>query len=165
MKTFKEFIGEYVVIKFEQDFIDDYCDPYDPDTWVAVGFLCSNSTGYNLIYHPSQPEYQYQGAIAFGEFQEDDVNTISDTNNNFYISDLHQHSLDFMKRDNYVFTNSASTSWGNISTGAFIPSSVSVSNPCCNDCRNSNIFSMVCKLKGHHIGDMKKETCSNFDRI
>jgi predicted RNA-binding Zn-ribbon protein involved in translation (DUF1610 family) len=106
MKTFKDFIGEYVVVRFEQDFIDICRDPSDPDTWIATGFLCvntGNDSKYDLIFHPSQPEYKFLGAVAFGGFEEEDVNTIASTTNNFTTSHLLQANLDYMKSNNLTF--------------------------------------------------------------
>jgi len=106
MKTFKDYVGEYVVIHFEQDYIDNYRDPNDPDTWVATGFLCVNASDdsrYDLVYHPSQPDYRVNMLIAFGGFEEENVNTIANTNTNFTTSQLQRDSLDYMKNSNLIF--------------------------------------------------------------
>ena len=67
------FVGKYVSIKFERDYIDNYRDPSDSDSWVCEGYLAKQNTcnRYLLVFHPEQYEYKVLGEEHINDAMEE----------------------------------------------------------------------------------------------
>lgn len=164
------FIGKYVSVKFDRDYIDNHRDPNDPDSWSCEGYLAKNGRNnkYLLVFHPDQYEARSLGMNYITEpMTEEDIESITLFNligNPSWVSSIPSSVQQFLQSYAWSFGNATSVSKSMPSSRGPRPPFTGV--PCCNNCCNSDLLNMRCKATGSGLDEnnLKVERkCGSFE--
>jgi hypothetical protein len=110
VSNLKDFVGKFVTLKFTTQFVDEYFDINDSDSYFDSGFVAEYSDEpekFDLIYHQDQPHDRK--AHMLGGMKEKDIEQITESKSPWARDSIDQEILGSMTKYNLTFGGTKST--------------------------------------------------------